>query len=96
MCFTCRTEGTVDRSKAVQLTISMNLDAAEKASEMPAQFELFQQLLQSDTDDYSVAHTASEPKGKKRPKVEAQVDADSDAAGTFTFPFVLILPHCSP
>lgn len=78
----CRTDGTVDRSKVVQLTLSVNLDAAEQGSDMSAQLEVFQQLLSSDTDDYSVAHAITgASKSKKRTNVEAKVDVDSDAAG---------------
>lgn len=50
---------------------------------MPAQFELFQQLLSSDTDDYSVAHAATvSNKGKRRNKAEHKMDPDADT-GTF-------------
>lgn len=76
-------EGTVDKAKGVQLTLSVDLDAAETRASMPAQFEVFQQLLSSDTDDYSVAHAITGgSKSKKRSKAEAKVDSDSDVPGT--------------
>lgn len=72
----------MDRAKALQLTLAGTIDAAEQASAMPAQFELFQQLLSSDTDDYSVAHSVTGvSKNKKRGKLEAKVDADEGATG---------------
>lgn len=73
----------MDRAKGVQLALSVNLNAAEEPASMPAQFELFQHLLSSDTDDYSVAHAVTgSSKSKKRSKAEAKVDPDADTAGT--------------
>jgi hypothetical protein len=52
---------------------------AEKPANMHTQYEVFQQLLRSDTDDYSVAHDAT---GTARARKRSKVDDAPDTPGT--------------
>jgi hypothetical protein len=80
-----RQEGTVDRDKGVALVIPDDLGAAERPADMPAQYEVFEQLMSDDTDDFTADHAAAVTPGARKRKSRSRVpkaDSDPHAART--------------